>query len=249
MTQQHPGPPSRRPPPSGAPAWRRFWPAGLLLAGLVLFFALGLQRLVSFDALVRDHALLSAWVASHRGLAECLFVGTYTVLISFSLPVAIVMTSLSGFLFGTWLGAGLSVASQTLGSIAVFLAASTAFRDLFQARAGAAVARLEHGFRRNSFSYVLCLRLLPVCPYWVVNIAAALLGARLDRFVLATLIGIVPSVSLYAGLGAGFGAVFEKGERPDLVTAFEGHLMWPLLGLAALSLLPVAFLRWRARRP
>ena len=173
-------PPPSYPGPDQPPKLRRFWPVAVLLAGLVLFFALGLHRLVSFDRLVQDHALLAAWVAAHRGLAEAAFVGCYATLVSFSLPVAIVLNCLGGFLFGTWLGAGLGVASQTLGSVVMFLAAGTAFRDLFHARAGAAVARLELGFRRNSFSYLLCLRLLPVCPYWVVNIAAALLTLAAD---------------------------------------------------------------------
>jgi uncharacterized membrane protein YdjX (TVP38/TMEM64 family) len=244
--------PMTPPPPARTPAlrrsWHRLWPVAPLLLGLVLFFALGLQRYVSFEALSRDHALLAAWVAEHRGLAECAYVAIYAALICCSLPVAIVLTAMGGFLFGTWLAAALAVTGQTLGSTIMFVAAGSAFRDLFQARAGDTAARLEAGFRRNSFVYILCLRLLPIVPYWVVNVSAALLGARLDRFVPATFLGILPGICIYAGVGAGFGALFETGERPDLVVAFEGHLMWPLLGLALLALLPVAYLRWRGGR-
>ncbi len=97
-----------------------------------------------------------------------------TLVVAFSLPIAVIVTPVGGFLFGLWLGALLSVVGATLGSVAVFLAARTAFYDLFHARAGAALARLEEGFRRDSFSYLLFLRLVPVFPFWLVNIVPAL---------------------------------------------------------------------------
>ena len=97
----------------------------------------------------------------------------------------------------------------TLGSIAVFLAARYAFRDLFRARAGATLARLEEGFARDDFSYLLFLRLVPVFPFWLVNIVPALLGMQLGRYALATLLGIIPGAIVYSGLGAGFGTLLE----------------------------------------
>ena len=125
-------------------------------------------------------------------LAVVLFVLAYALVVAFSLPIAIIITPVGGFLFGVWLGALLSVIGATLGSVAVFLAARTAFYDLFHARAGAALARLEDGFRRDSFSYLLFLRLVPVFPFWLVNIVPALLGMTLGPYTLATLIGIIP---------------------------------------------------------
>ena len=103
----------------------------------------------------------------------------------------------------------------TLGSVAVFLAARTAFYDLFHARAGAALARFEDGFRRDSFSYLLFLRLVPVFPFWLVNIVPALLGMKLGPYTLATLIGIIPAAFVYAGVGASFGTLFDRGEAPE----------------------------------
>jgi uncharacterized membrane protein YdjX (TVP38/TMEM64 family) len=154
-----------------------------------------------------------------------------------------------GFLFGTWTGAGLSVVAATLGSIAVFLAARYAFRDLFRARAGATLARLEEGFRHNDFSYLLFLRLVPVFPFWLINIVPALLGMQLRRYALATLLGIVPASIVYASVGAGLGAVLKRGEQPNLGIIFEWHILLPLLGLAALALLPVVFARLRRQPP
>jgi uncharacterized membrane protein YdjX (TVP38/TMEM64 family) len=225
--------------------WRRLVPAAILLVGLALFLLFGLERYFSFEMLSRHHATLTAWVAGHRGVSMLVFVVAYALVVAFSLPIAIIITPLGGFLFDTWIGAALSVIGATLGSVAVFLAARTALHDLFHARAGATLARFEEGFRRDSFSYLLFLRLVPVFPFWLVNIVPALLGMRVGPYALATLIGIVPAAIVYASVGAGFGMLFEKGEAPDFGIIFEWRFLVPLLGLAALSLVPVIYAHLR----
>jgi len=224
---------------------RRLLPVAILLGGLAVFLLLGLERYFSYDLLYRHQATLTKWVAKHAFISAAAFILAYATVVAFSLPIAIVVTPVAGFLFGTWMGAGLSVIGATLGSIAVFLAARTAFRDLFRARAGAALARLEAGFQRDDFSYLLFLRLVPVFPFWLINIVPALLGMRLGRYVLATMIGIVPAAIVYASVGASLGILIERGERPNLGIIFEWRILLPLLGLAALSLLPVVYARLR----
>ncbi|MCA0250086.1 MAG: TVP38/TMEM64 family protein [Proteobacteria bacterium] len=224
---------------------RRLLPVAILLGGLAVFLLLGLERYFSYDLLCRHQATLAKWVAKHALISATIFVFAYALVVAFSLPVAMVVTPVAGFLFGTWMGAGLSVIGATLGSIAVFLAARTAFRDLFRARAGPALARFEAGFQRNDFSYLLFLRLVPVFPFWLINIVPALLGMRLDRYAFATMIGIVPAAIVYASVGAGLGIVIGRGERPDLGIIFEWRILLPLLGLAALSLVPVVYTHLR----
>ena len=140
-----------------------------------------------------------------------------------------------------------STAFSTVGSIAVFLAARTAFYDLFQARVGAALAKLEDGFRRDSFNYLLFLRLVPVFPFWLVNIVPALLGMKLGPYALATLIGIIPGAVVYSSVGAGLGVLIDSGKVPDLGIIFEWQILLPLFGLAALALVPALYTRLRGR--
>ena len=227
------------------PMMRRLVPVAILLVGLALFLLFDLERFFSFEMLSRHHAVLTSWVSAHIALAAFLFVLTYALVVAFSLPVAVIITPVGGFLFGVWLGAALSVIGATLGSVLVFLAARTAFHDLFHARAGAALVRLEEGFRRDSFNYLLFLRLVPVFPFWLVNIVPALLGMKLGPYTLATLIGIIPGAIVYSSVGASFGMLIDRGERPDLSVIFEWRILLPLLGLAALSLLPVLHTRLR----
>ena len=227
------------------PMLRRLLPVAVLLLGLALFLLFDLERYFSFEMLSRHHAELASWVGGNVALAALVFVLLYALVVAFSLPIAVVITPFGGFLFGIWLGALLSIVGATLGSVALFLAARTAFQDLFRARAGATLARLEDGFRRNSFNYLLFLRLVPVFPFWLVNIVPALLGMRLGPYAVATLIGIVPGAVVYAGVGASFGKLIERGERPNFGVIFEWQILLPLLGLAALSLLPVLYTRLR----
>ena len=227
---------------------RRLLPVALLLLGVVLFLAFDLKRHFSFDTIRSNHADLTTWVAAHGAVAALAFVLAYTIVVAFSLPVAVLMTPLGGFLFGVWLGSSLSVIGATLGSVSVFLAVRTAFHDLFHARAGATLTRLEGGFQRDSFSYLLFLRLVPVFPFWLVNIVPALLGMKFNRYVLATIIGIIPGAVVYASVGAGFGSLFERGEMPDLGVIFEPRILLPMLGLGALSLVPALYTHFKGRK-
>ncbi len=230
-----------------SPMWRRYMPAAILLLGLALFLLFGPDRTLSFEMLGRHHASLLAWVGDHRALAIAGFVVAYALAVAFSLPVAILVTPLGGFLFGLWLGGLLSVIGATAGSVAVFLAARSALGDPLQRRAAPLLHRFEEGFRRDGFSYLLFLRLVPVFPFWLVNIVPAALGMNLVPYTAATLVGIVPAALVYAGAGAGFGAVFARGETPDLTLLFQWPILLPLLGLALLSLLPVLYGHLRRR--
>ncbi|MFZ2467986.1 MAG: VTT domain-containing protein, partial [Parvibaculum sedimenti] len=143
------------------------------------------------------------------------------------------------------LGGAATVVAATAGATVLFIAAKSALGDLLRAKAGSAVARMEEGFRANAFSYLLFLRLVPAFPFWLVNLAPAFLGVRLSTFVGATFIGIVPGTFVFASLGAGLGAVFERGEEPNLGLIFEPRVILPILALALLSLVPALYRRFR----
>jgi uncharacterized membrane protein YdjX (TVP38/TMEM64 family) len=160
--------------PARTPAWRRFLPLLVLVAGLLVFLALGGHRYIALDTLERHREALLALVAEHAVLAPLVFIAVYAVMAAFSVPGAAIMTVAGGFLFGILGGAACSVAGATLGSIALFLAARTALGDLLRDRAGAAVNRMRAGFRENALSYLLVLRLIPLFPFWLVNLVPAL---------------------------------------------------------------------------
>jgi uncharacterized membrane protein YdjX (TVP38/TMEM64 family) len=224
---------------------KRLVPLLLILAALAVAYALGLQRQLSWTALAAHQAALRTWVHAEPLATAAGYLAVYILAVAASFPGAIWITITGGLLFGTPLGAALAVCGSTGGAILLFLVARTALGPFLGRRAGRLIARVEPGLRRDGFSYVLALRLIPVVPFWLINLAAALSGVRLSHFAAATFIGIIPATTIFASIGAGIGGVLEAGRTPDLSIILSPPVLLPLLGLALLSLLPVAWRHWR----
>jgi len=233
-------------------AWRlarRFGPAVLIAAAVITAFASGLTRHLTLHELAHRREAIEAAVHAHPWLGLAAYVGLYTLIIALSLPAALVMTLAGGLLFGAWIG-GLSAAiSCTVGSTVIFLVCRTAAGDFIRARAGATAARIEEGLRRNAFSYIVFLRLLPVAPFWLINLALGLIDIPVATYVIASFIGILPVSLIFASLGSGLNAVFQKGGRFDPHIILQPRFILPLAGLAILSLGPILYRRLRPRRP
>jgi uncharacterized membrane protein YdjX (TVP38/TMEM64 family) len=227
---------------------RRFLPLIVLLVAIALVFALGLDQYLSFEALRQHRALLLDFVERNAVLAPLLFVLVYAAVIALSIPGGAVLTIAGGFLFGIVLGTLLVVIGATAGATAIFLIARSALGDALRARVGPRMRRMEEGFREDAFNYLLFLRLIPLFPFWLVNIVPALLGVGLGTYVVATFIGIIPGSLVYASVGNGLGAVFDAGETPDLGIIFRPEIILPIAGIAVLALLPVGYRKFKARR-
>jgi uncharacterized membrane protein YdjX (TVP38/TMEM64 family) len=238
--------PARR---AGAlPLIRRFLPLLVLLVAIALVFVLGLDQYLSFETLRRHRAELLAFVERNAVLAPVLFVLVYAAVIALSIPGGAILTIAGGFLFGIVLGTILVVIGATAGATAIFLIARSALGDALRARIGPRARRMEEGFREDAFNYLLFLRLIPLFPFWLVNIVPALLGVGLGTYVVATAIGIIPGSLVYASVGNGLGAVFDAGETPDLGIIFRLEIILPIAGIALLALLPVGYRKFKARR-
>lgn len=215
---------------------------------MVPFFVLDLDAYLSFSSLAQHRDDLFAWRNENYPLTAFVFVAAYAAIVTLSIPGSVWLTVAGGFLFGTLAGTFLAVCGASLGAIAVFLAARYAVGDYLRARAGPAVRRMEAGFREDAFSYLLILRLIPLFSFWLVNLVPAFLGVPLRTYALATVIGIVPGSFVYCGIGNGLGSLFESGQTPDLGVIFEPAVLLPIAGLALLSLLPVAYKRYKRDR-
>lgn len=245
----------RAPPPRARLSIQRLFPLALLAAGLAATIWFDLHHFLSFDALRENRETILNWRAANEVLAAVAYIAIYCAAIAISLPGAIWLTILGGFLFGSVQGGFLVVIAATSGATIIFLAARYAFADYFYEKVGGVIRRLEDGFRRNAFSYLLFLRLVPLFPFWLVNLVPAFVGVSLPAYVVATLIGTIPGTFIYTSLGSGLGRLFEKGELPNLGIIFHPEILLPLLALGLISLIPVVYrnrrrLRdwWAARR-
>ena len=226
----------------------RFVPILILVAGLAAFFLLGWHKYVSFDVLKENRANLLELVAQYGILAGLGFMAVYALVAAFSIPGGAILTITAGFLFGPFIGTCYVVVGATLGACALFLAARYAFADLLRAKAGAAIQKMEAGFKENALNYLLVLRLVPLFPFFVVNLVPAFLGVPLRVYVIGTFIGIIPGTFVYSLVGNGLGAIFDRGEVPDLGTIFQPQFLAPILGLAVLAVIPVIYKKLKARK-
>jgi uncharacterized membrane protein YdjX (TVP38/TMEM64 family) len=226
---------------------RRLVPVGLIAAGFAAFFLFDLDRYLNFETLKDNREALVAWCGDHAVLAAGAFVAAYALVVALSLPGAAWMTIAGGFLFGPFFATIYVVVAATIGATAIFLAARHAFSDVLRAKAGPAIRKMEAGFRENALSYLLVLRLVPIFPFWLVNLVPAFLGVPLRIFVIGTFFGIIPGSIVYTLVGNGLGAVLDAGGKPDLGLIFAPEILAPIIGLALLSLVPVAYKRLRRR--
>lgn len=232
------------PPPS---RWIKRLPI-LAIAVAAVVGAFTLRDQISFDTLAQNREALIAFRDGNFLLASLVFIGAYVAIVSFSLPGATIATLTGGFLFGLFPGVLYNVLGATLGAVAVFLAARAGFGADMAAKLeqkGGAAARLQQGLRENEWSVLLMMRLVPAVPFFLANLIPAFVGTSLFRFAVTTFFGIMPGAFVFTSVGAGLGEVFARGATPDLSIIFAPHVLGPILGLAALSALPILVKRFR----
>lgn len=228
------------------PLWRRLAPLAVLGAGLAAFFALGgpqyLDR-AAFGELMRE---LSLFVESNFWVAALAYLAFYALAVSVSVPGAVWFTIGAGFLFGPVVGAGVALIGATIGATILFIAARYAFADAVRNRFPGQIKRLQDGLSRDAFTYVMILRLIPAIPFFVINLATALLNVPLRAFVLASLIGMAPAAYVYATLGGKLFEILEEG-LPSFTELLDPQLAVALIVFAALAVFPALYKRMTGR--
>lgn len=196
----------------GSGLWR-FLPLGAVLIGLAVIFATGLHESLSFETFIDYQDRLEHLVAENLVKMLGLYVAVYVAAVTLSLPASAFLTTIGGYLFGWVLGGGIAALSATLGATSIFLIARTSLGRPLLSRAGPKIQSFAEGFQKRAFSYLLFLRLMPVVPFWLTNLAAAFFGIGLRTFVLATQIGMLPASFTFAFAGSGLDDVIGAQAR------------------------------------
>jgi uncharacterized membrane protein YdjX (TVP38/TMEM64 family) len=246
------------------PSWSRYLPfAVLVVVSICAAYASYRHNLLSLEKIVAYRDRLQAFVDDYGPMAVVAYSAVYVAAVALSVPGAVFLTILGGFLFGWLLGGAVAALSATFGAILVFLIARTSLGDLLVRKAGPRLQTLANGFREDAFSYLLFLRLLPIMPFWLTNLAAALFRVKVETFALATMVGILPATFTFAVAGAGLDSVIvaqkatykacKAAGRTDCAFDFDINSiltpqMWVALGaLGVMALVPV-LVRHRRRR-
>lgn len=243
---------------------RRWLPAALLVVLIGAAYLTGAGNYLTLGAIAENRALLKDFTADHLVGAVLIYMAVYVSVVALSLPAAAVMSIAGGFLFGWRLSVPITVLAATMGSVIVFHIVKTSFGAVLVERAGPAARKLAKGFERDSFSYLLFLRLVPAFPFFIVNAVAGLSRVNFWTFTLATAIGIIPAAFAFAYLGTGLDGVVDAEARRykdclDTLRAAScrmeldvGALLTReiVIALGFIALIPIGFKYWqRWRRP
>jgi len=240
-------------------ALRKWLPLAVLAALMAIAFSQGLHKELTLSNLIMQRQDLAGIVDQNLVLALAAYLVIYSAAVALSFPGASLLTIAGGFLFGWLLGGVTTIFGATLGACAVFLVARSSFGEVLTNRAGPFLSRLAEGFRKNAFHYLLFLRLTPVFPFWLVNIAPAIFKMPLPSYALATFVGIIPGTFAFTFIGSGLDSVIAAQEKANPGCAAAGtceidisalvtpQLLAAFFALGIASLIPVVLKKLRAR--
>ena len=219
--------------------------AGAVVAAAALYLGhTNLEPYVSpaFRWSVRHLAVLQHIVERHYVLSVALYFAAYVGLVSVSVPGAMWLSILAGFLFGLVEGLIYAPIAATIGAVCAMFVARHIFTHWVEKHAGKHLHAIQDGFCKDPFNYMLVLRLMPGCPFVVVNLAAAALDMRLVTYALATFIGIFPGQITQVLIGVGLREVVAKGGHISMADlAMDPTMMFGLVGLALIAAAPIVY--------
>jgi uncharacterized membrane protein YdjX (TVP38/TMEM64 family) len=216
---------------------------GALIAAVIgALFYLDLGRYLSLEALKQNRDQLLVFTEAHYAASVALFILAYIVVAGLALPGAVILTLAGGFLFGSVFGTLFVNLGATTGALLAFLAARYLLRDWVEHKFGRWLGPVQQGFAKDAFSYLMTLRLIPLFPFFVVNLVAGLTRMSVGSYVAATALGIIPGSFVYAYAGRQLGTInsLEEVASPNVLAAFA------LLGV--LALMPIVYRRFASKR-
>ncbi len=208
----------------------------VLFAVLVaLFFLFDLGRFFTLDALKANRERLENLYAAHRLLTVAAFMAIYVAQTALSLPGAAILSLAAGAVFGAVMGTVYACIAATLGAVLAFLAARYLFHDQVERRFAGRLEKLNRELEARGINYLLFLRLVPLFPFFLINLAAGLTRLRLRTFVIGTLLGIIPGGFVYCNAGASLAAISTPAE------VLSGRVLGSFALLGLFALVPVIY--------
>jgi len=223
--------------------WNSWIPLLMIFLIILVSYSLFYFHPPSLIFLKTLHDKVYFFSIEHPVLTPLFFMGFYIIYAALSLPGIFILSLLSGYLFHQPFSTLYPVCAATIGATILFLLTRTAFGRLFYRYAGETLISLEKGFQDNAASYLLFLRLIPLFPFWLVNIAGAFFRVSMRTFIWTTFVGMIPSTFAYAQAGKGLMDVFNPAYQGSILNP---HLILSLVALALLSLVPLMFKKLRS---
>lgn len=228
--------------------WKKFIPVICILVLMLVAYLYGAGELLTFEMFKKHRITIMKYVESYPILAPLVFMTIYIITIALSIPAGSFLSVLSGFLFGQPYSTLYVIIAATMGATCIFLAAKTALGTEWKEKASTALRSMQEGFQENAASYLLFLRLVPLFPFWLVNLAPAFFGVTLFTYIWTTFVGIIPGAFVFTQAGVGLGSVLDTEGEFSIDTYFTTDVKIALIAFALFALLPVVIKKVRRKK-
>jgi uncharacterized membrane protein YdjX (TVP38/TMEM64 family) len=219
----------------------RYSPLVFIIVLPIIFYIGGYGQYLNVETLLASKDQVQGYINENSVTASLIFIALYTSIVALSLPFASFLTLSAGLLFGLAQGTILVVISATVGACIIFLIARSSFGNLLKEKAGKIYKKIENEMQNNAVSYLLFLRLVPLFPFFLVNIVPALFNIKTRDYIWTTALGILPGTFIYVNVGRSLGTV----ENPTDLVSTDIILSIALLGIIAL--MPSLYKKWKGR--
>ena len=228
-------------------SWKRFIPIAIIVLLMAVAYFAGIGDYLTQEQLKQHRAELKQLVEQHPVAAPLAYIAIYTTATALSVPGALFLTLIGGFLFAQPMATVYVVFSATTGAIAIFLAAKTALGPTLKEKVSGKLGKMRDGFNDDAISYLLFLRLVPIFPFWLVNLAPAFFGVPLITFAWTTVVGIIPGSFVFCQAGAGIGAILDSGDLLSVDAILNDQMKIALIALGIFALLPAIIKKIRRK--
>lgn len=220
---------------------KKLWPLVILGIFIGIFWLGGFYHYLNVEEVIARKDELQTLINDNPVMAALGFGILYALIVALSLPFASFLTLTAGFLFGFIWGALIVAIGATTGATAIFLIARSSAGAILREKAGKLYQKIGNEMRENAVSYLLFLRLVPLFPFFLVNIVPAFFDVKTRTYIWTTFIGILPGTMIYVNVGRSLGSVENPGDlvSPDLIISVA------LLGVAALT--PILYKKWKGK--
>lgn len=207
-----------------------------------------LETYLNLEQLQKHHQEITDWTSKHYVTAVFIFLVFYFIAVLSSTPIPVFLNIVGGFLFGLLLGTMYVLIASTLGALCVFLAVNTTLGQWLKERATPWISKMRKGIHKNAFTYLLVLRVTPLFPVWLVNIAPAMLNVPLRTFFFSTVIGSIPGSFFYSAIGKGITNIIGRKGTIHYIDILTPPIWIAIIFLTALSFLPLIYNKLKAKK-
>jgi uncharacterized membrane protein YdjX (TVP38/TMEM64 family) len=216
-------------------------PLALVILSMAALLIFSFSEHWNIKDYIQLHQQIQLFHNQHPVSTPLIFMGIYILCTLLSIPGIFLLSLLAGYLFVQPYSTLYVLIASTAGSCLLFVMTRSALSYLLYKIPEKHLKRMESGFQKHAANYLLCLRLIPLFPFWVVNVAGAFFNVSFYTFFWTTVVGMIPSVYFFTQSGEGLEVLLQSQDPFNLVTFFNSQLGWGLAGLALLSVIPLFF--------